>query len=508
MGIFDLFKRKENPGTNLSTRITNVISASATESNFLNIHPDVVNLLWIDDGPRKNFYPSKNRVDVYRFEGFTISFTTIKPLEPSLIKTQLPIKKISDISKVPRPQYYPSYNQLEPDQRWIYWQLLSNPYDTTHDIGYVFLLYYGLERHLFLGSFEEAFRVILKLRDIHRNKSFQTYSARALILSCLYHQRPDMISEFMMSLDNEYEMIMPSNLYLLCKYSFDIPLNAEDIMRMAKDFEFKNTNYISKYPAIFRETLEQNISDKYSSPALEMKKLITQSEYNKARKEDLSIFANFSLSDKNVSIPVLIDLFKFKKAIFELLEASHSDVKSKLSSMKKEGTLPIPVSKITEKKQVEVFDPTVEKSLLDELKKAKGNPIKEHFALISLQDFYYKYRDLDSAYLNSCIQYCIQDITSLKSFVEAYKQEEITRFKRLIPTITKSEIAVEEKRIAELSFPGNVPAFKRLAIIYEKQGKYSEAIEICDKAICFGQISDGTDGGFKARKEKLISKLK
>ena len=36
------------------------------------------------------------------------------------------------------------------------------------------------------------------------------------------------------------------------------------------------------------------------------------------------------------------------------------------------------------------------------------------------------------------------------------------------------------------SSPTNIPAFKRLAMLYEKQEKFEEAIDICKQACSFG----------------------
>lgn len=55
---------------------------------------------------------------------------------------------------------------------------------------------------------------------------------------------------------------------------------------------------------------------------------------------------------------------------------------------------------------------------------------------------------------------------------------------------------------------GSLPdyyTFKRLAIIYEKRKEYDKAIDICNKAIAMGFTNDGTEGGMRARKEKLVS---
>ena len=67
--------------------------------------------------------------------------------------------------------------------------------------------------------------------------------------------------------------------------------------------------------------------------------------------------------------------------------------------------------------------------------------------------------------------------------------------------------AIYRKTNAEV-FNGRIPAFERLAIIYEKQKNYIKAIEICDKAIQYygplGMKENVED--FSKRKQKLTEK--
>lgn len=50
------------------------------------------------------------------------------------------------------------------------------------------------------------------------------------------------------------------------------------------------------------------------------------------------------------------------------------------------------------------------------------------------------------------------------------------------------------------------PAFKQLAIFYEKQGNYHLAIPLCDEAIRLGFTDDGTKDGMKGRLARLEKK--
>lgn len=54
--------------------------------------------------------------------------------------------------------------------------------------------------------------------------------------------------------------------------------------------------------------------------------------------------------------------------------------------------------------------------------------------------------------------------------------------------------------------PSNVPAYKRLIMIYEKQGNYEKAVEVCANAISNEVYSDGTKGGMRGRFERLLKK--
>lgn len=44
-------------------------------------------------------------------------------------------------------------------------------------------------------------------------------------------------------------------------------------------------------------------------------------------------------------------------------------------------------------------------------------------------------------------------------------------------------------------------------MLYEKQGRYEEAISICDEAIAAGATYDGTKNGMAGRKNRLAKKV-
>lgn len=118
------------------------------------------------------------------------------------------------------------------------------------------------------------------------------------------------------------------------------------------------------------------------------------------------------------------------------------------------------------------------------------NPIDRHYRLLN------RIRSEKSE--KRLIQLCKKDISIAHSFNRAYRKkaaEEANRIK-----MTKAE----RKRYVAL--PKSYPAFVKLAVIYERNKDYSKAITVCRKAIQAGYPDDDTQGGMKARIERLKEK--
>jgi len=114
--------------------------------------------------------------------------------------------------------------------------------------------------------------------------------------------------------------------------------------------------------------------------------------------------------------------------------------------------------------------------LLSALEFEDGSATSTHFTYNALIDLYYKQRDDKENAIDQCIGYCLRDIEIADDFVEEFGD---------VPRI---------------------PSFKRLAIIYEKQGRNKDALDVCDQAIKIG-TTDGTKGGFEARKKRIRKKM-
>lgn len=136
------------------------------------------------------------------------------------------------------------------------------------------------------------------------------------------------------------------------------------------------------------------------------------------------------------------------------------------------------------------------------------NPIDSHFAYNQLINLYYKQRD-KPGYLEKCIDICKKDIELYPLFKQASIDEDIRMIKRTQRLFEKG--SKDYKRFQQeidnyVWIKPRIPSFQQLAIIYEKQEKYAEAIDICKLAVKY-QLNDGTKGGFTGRLSRLEKKL-
>lgn len=198
---------------------------------------------------------------------------------------------------------------------------------------------------------------------------------------------------------------------------------------------------------------------------------------------------------------------ELQQAMKDLLVVTHESVKKQLAEMRKKKV--VPEKKETKKPQKEMeFDTSEESRLLQELKKHYRDPVKKHFTYIQLHDFYYKYRDIDPKYLNECIKYCYEDLEILDKLNETHINQEIKRHKQLKDVYSKEQIDSEIERIEEEKFQGRIPAFSRLAIIYEKRKEYDYAIRISQQAIDYYENQGMDTSELEKRIERIQKKQK
>ena len=111
----------------------------------------------------------------------------------------------------------------------------------------------------------------------------------------------------------------------------------------------------------------------------------------------------------------------------------------------------------------------------------KATPVDKHFYLMGAADCYYKQRTAREDALALAEKYHMMDV---KLFPQ-YKGPLVKDMGGILPRI---------------------PSFQQLAIMYEKAGRYQDAIDICKLAMKYG-LTDTTKGGYAGRLEKLQKKL-
>jgi hypothetical protein len=291
---------------------------------------DIFELLWFPDGPYKNFNP-KNNINRFEVDGIIIEFSYMGSIEPSLIPSNSKIMFPKETQNVPKLPYFPSYHTMTPEQRWVYLNWLRN-IDSKIDIGYVFVFYYGLERHLFFGKYEEAFKMLLRLRGHHLNKSFINYSSNALIASCLVHNRADLFKEYIKSSQGINENKI-SCLYLLAKYGTGLSLSSDEIITLSRDVGFSNQRYIKSERDLFKQELNRLIQQKYSQPELS----IITCPANKWPPIKETIMANYSIdpSQRFQDVPCLKGYQPFCKEVKGLLAEAHESTKKIIKNVRK-----------------------------------------------------------------------------------------------------------------------------------------------------------------------------
>ena len=300
--------------------------------NTIHFHEDIKNLLWFADSPLLNI-DAHQFIKTTKTSGFKIEYSYSGYPEPSMIFTKYPIefpKLFSDVNPL---GYYPSYIELDPLQKGMYIKFLENPYKTKIDIGYLFLLYYGLERHLLLDDWEKSADVILKLRKCHKHKSFQQYSASALILTAIYKEQGELALKVISELDAE--QFLPITEYFLCASSFNLHITSRELMYYAEWFGFHNTRYIKNQTELYSKSLSDLIYIQYSRDYVLISDFLTDKDIAEMPPHKIKIFANVSLSDVKIEVPFLSENEKLRNALCSLLQESHDFVKKYLTEQRK-----------------------------------------------------------------------------------------------------------------------------------------------------------------------------
>lgn len=234
--------------------------------------------------------------------------------------------------------------------------------DKEINIGYVFIFYYGLERHLFFGDAEAAFNMILRLRQRHKNSSFMSYSSNALVAACIFHQKPDWFIRYVQSI-NDVEELPINAIYVLAKQALGMGLTASELMKISRKVGFTNQRYIRDESVLFEQELRKQLLERFSTEEMPLSNF----ELKECPVVPQMIFANYSIDDKQriINIPSIIENQAFSDMVLELIKVTHEKVKALLRQLRKNDNY-IPQEKQIANKPIREIDDTFRKSPLFE----------------------------------------------------------------------------------------------------------------------------------------------
>ena len=245
--------------------------------------------------------------------------------EPSMIWKKLPVYTNSTLEE--KPLYYPTYASLTPEQRYQYIMWLTDITKPTN-LSYVFLYYYGLERHLLLGDFDKALEETLRLLTFHDKSSLRAYAEGALTAAILYKKRYELLLKYPFLKEGV------SNEVLVLRRYLGIPLTANDIVRLCSRVGFTNRRYIKTHPELFLVELQKLLASFESENGL----ILESVPWEDVKISDESFFANASLPDsvKHIPTPQLLSNPRFIALLHELLLKTHTATKVRVAKLRKE----------------------------------------------------------------------------------------------------------------------------------------------------------------------------
>lgn len=257
-----------------------------------NINPKILPLLYFTDGQLKNIDSEVG--------------------EPSAISINFPVAE----GQFQKLNYYPSYSELTPEQRDGFLSWLSTDLSNIPDIGFAFLLLYCLERHILHDEYlEESLKIISKLQSQVNNGSFDYYSSTSIGYIFFIHKRLDLL---------KYVDLNKCDIKLQILLSHR--LSADQLIALASKVDFRNQHYIKEYPELFKKALVEDLKRNFGSECFEYE----LSNIQKLKKEPY-MFSNYSLRKGNnrpdLLMPDPLSDRKLCHDIYAELQKAHDQVK-------------------------------------------------------------------------------------------------------------------------------------------------------------------------------------
>ena len=198
------------------------------------------------------------------------------------------------------------------------------------NIGYLFIYYYGLERHLLEGEFALAFDEILYLRSIHKNDSFLLYSGSALLYSSILRKRSDKIEY----LKQNRLLIGDTSTELYLAYQLGHDLSVDSFIAISRHVNGVNRYYQQNQPEKYRTAVEACLIKRYGANTFPFAKQYKLDEMPKCAK---LMFANVSFPSE-IRNPEIPDFLKFMPLLDEILvicDQAHERVKEQIQAQRR-----------------------------------------------------------------------------------------------------------------------------------------------------------------------------
>jgi hypothetical protein len=222
---------------------------------------------------------------------------------------------------VPPPNYWPCYYELTSEQRYKYFEFLQDPYSGNHDIGYVFLFFYGLERQLEGEKHIDAFNTIIRLRDVYSNNSFRCYSLISLLHSCIEHNRDKLFFELYERCELMNDFTVYIDLYMLSKNFLRLPFNARDLVMYRKNFGDTSKN-LPDDPDSYEIVVAEKMLEVFGTSEIN----ITDILYKDKQVElyDTCMYQNLSLQNLRTTIPNFLKSTSFCSKCETVLQSARN----------------------------------------------------------------------------------------------------------------------------------------------------------------------------------------
>lgn len=319
MGFFNsLLKLKSDFPTNVNSFLDKLEIPEPTRS-----------LLWItDEGLSKIIKPLEYRINInVDSDNRRVDFEFLQSegnfyAEPSLIWTKLSIKK-NNLEQHLK-MYYPSYSTLTPEQRWKYLMWLKDISQDV-DLSYKFIYFYGLERQLLVGNFENAVTELAKLYKNDRTTSYDFKGAiiHSLILASGHKKRTDIfkLAPFVMNaLTNESLVLraMGSN-----------QLRVEEVLSLFLDKRVGGNYLVINFYKKNSKLFERVLKEVYSEYVRQYGELLDLFDISTFPRINSPSYYNFSFPReiRTAKFPQLLYNKKFKSVISDLISETYRKCK-------------------------------------------------------------------------------------------------------------------------------------------------------------------------------------